>query len=79
MQLNWSLGISLYMLAGGLITDYKVQKKLKDKEEIEKLYDDYPSILVDMLQNRALVFAMGCFVGLPGFLLGLKERIIDKK
>ncbi len=75
MQLNWSLGISLYLLAGGLISDYKVRKKLKNEDEIKKLYDEYPSVLVDLLQNRALVFAMGCFVGLPGFLLGLKEKI----
>jgi hypothetical protein len=79
MQLNWSAGISIYMLIGGLIADYKVQKKLKNKEAMEKLYNDFPPVLVDMVYNRPLVFAMGCIVGLPGFLLGLKEKMIDKK
>jgi len=79
MDLNWSAGISIYMLIGGLIADYKVQKKLKDDEAMKKLYKNFPSVLVDMTYNRPLVFVVGCFVGLPGYLIGLKERIVDWK
>lgn len=78
MELNWSVGISIYMLIGGLITDYKVQKKIKDEEAMSELYNKFPFVVVDMVYNRPLVFAMGCIVGLPGFLLGLKEKVVEK-
>jgi len=78
MELNWSGAISIYMLIGGLIADHKVQKKIKN-DEIKELYNDYPSFLVDMVYNRPLVFSMGCIVGLPGYLVGLKVKIMDKK
>jgi len=79
MNLNWSAGISIYMLVGGLLADYKVQKKIKSEEEMKKLYDKFPSPIVDMVYNRPLVFAMGCVVGLPGYFLGLKERIMEER
>jgi len=80
MEMNWSAGLSIYMLLGGLLTDYKVQKLIKNEEEMQKLYDKFPSAVVDMfIYNRPLVFAVGCFVGLPGWLIGLKERFVDGK
>jgi len=78
MQLNWSIGILSYLLIGGLLSDYKVRKKLKDENEMKKLYDEHPSVLVNMLHNRALVFAMGCFIGLPGFIFGFKEKLSER-
>ena len=48
-------------------------------EEMKKLYNEFPSILVDMVYNRPLVFVVGCFVGLPAWLIGLKERFVDWK
>lgn len=79
MQLNWSLGISLYMLAGGLLVDYKVQKVLKNDEYMKELYSKFPSPVVDMVYNRAFVFAMGCIMGLPGYLIAMVEKFTEKK
>ena len=79
MDLNWSLGISLYMLAGGILADRNVRNVLEDEECVEKLYRENSSIIVNMLYNRPFVFAMGCLVGLPGYLLGVKDKFIDKK
>jgi len=79
MKLNWILGVELYMLSGGIWSSYITSKTIKDNIKMEELNRKYPSQLIDMLYNKPLVFAMGCFVGLPGFILEIKDKIVGGK
>lgn len=79
LEISPMTGIIIYMLIGGILTDYKAQKHLNSEELMEKLEKKFPRIVIGMLYNRAFVFAYGCLFGVPAWLYGLKEKLFNRK
>lgn len=79
LEINPYTGIILYMLIGGILTDYKAQKHLNSEELMGKLEKKFPKIIINLLYNRAFVFAYGCLFGVPAWLYGLKEKYLTKE